>query len=257
MISSYFIIFIIFSFIGWVYECIYCAAKSGHWDNRGFLFGPVCPIYGVGITLGMFVFIDSGLFPGKNTPFWQIYIISALVSAILEYSVSYILEKLFNAMWWDYSSVPLNLNGRICLPATLGFGIAGVISVKLLIPFISIYTDYIRNYPYINEPLSLILAMLLGMDLALTVASISSLISVMNEMQERFDRRMESSVEKVADTKEFIMEKLEETPQLLKSRTSSLASHHVRQLKNIRKIRISKYIPVWEQLKKEISNGLK
>ena len=251
MVSFYMINFIIFSFLGWIYECVYCAAKSKHWDNRGFLFGPICPIYGVGILAAMIVFMDSGLFNGRDTEWWKIYLLSAVGSAILEYSVSYILEKLFKAMWWDYSNVPFNINGRICLPATMGFGFAGVLCVKWIIPFISSYTIKLEAYALINESVGLMLALVLGMDIALTIASLTSLLVTMNVLQERFDERMERSVEKVTKTSELIREKIEGTPQMVKERTLVLAKHQLQQIGKIRTIRVKGYMNVWERLKRE------
>ncbi|MCR4797802.1 MAG: putative ABC transporter permease [Lachnospiraceae bacterium] len=220
IISSYFIRFIIFSFMGWIYECTYCTVKTGHWENRGFLFGPICPIYGVGATITMIIFNELPFFTGGETIWWKIFLVCAIGSAILEYSVSYVLEKRFHAMWWDYSQVPLNVNGRICLPATLSFGVAGVVIVKWFFPWILQYFAMGDAHPVINEIISLALMMVLGMDLALTVASLTSLLRVLDEAQDKFDERMEASVEKVASAPAMIKEKVSEAPEAIMAKVS-------------------------------------
>lgn len=102
-------------FMGWVYESLAMTIWTGKWENRGFLFGPLIPIYGFGditLTIVLSIYHLSNL---------QVFILSVLGSVILEISTSILLEKLFHAYWWDYSGVPLNFQGRICLPASLGF----------------------------------------------------------------------------------------------------------------------------------------
>ena len=118
-INGFVLYFIVLSFIGYIYETIAMTIWSGKFDNRGFLFGPIIPIYGVGATLGTILF--SYLW--TNATNVQIFLTGVIVSAVIEYPTHYILEKVFNQTWWDYTNAPLNINGRICLPAAIGFGI--------------------------------------------------------------------------------------------------------------------------------------
>ena len=195
-IAEYFVIFIFFSVVGWLFECIYCTVNEHHWQNRGFLHGPLCPIYGTGIVAAMFVFtqlLSSSAEEGASWPVWQVFLICAAGSAVLEFTTSWALEKKFHAVWWDYSNIPLNIQGRICLPATCGFGIAGVVFVKLVFPMIEKLP--INGYPMISEALSIILAILLGMDLALTVESLTRLTQRMEDAEDRFNERMEEGVQ--------------------------------------------------------------
>ncbi len=197
IVSQYFIAFISFSFFGWIYECIYCTIVDKRWQNRGFLFGPICPIYGISVVLSMIVFGHMHI-PGisYDTPAWKIFIICALMSAVIEYFTSYTLESIFHAVWWDYSNIILNINGRICLPATCGFGLAGILIVKYLLPFISsIPWD---EHQLINETMALLFMMVFGVDITLTVASLTNMLSRMETMQQEFDRRMQSGYEKAS-----------------------------------------------------------
>lgn len=195
-IAEYFVIFIFFSVVGWLFECVYCTVNEHHWQNRGFLHGPLCPIYGTGIVAAMFVFtqlLSSSAEEGASWPVWQVFLICAAGSAVLEFTTSWALEKKFHAVWWDYSNIPLNIQGRICLPATCGFGIAGVVFVKLVFPLIEKLP--VSGHPMISEALSIILAILLGMDLALTVESLTRLTQRMEDAEDRFNERMEEGVQ--------------------------------------------------------------
>jgi len=129
--KKYFSLFIIYSFIGWVMEVFWTLFTDKKLVNRGFLIGPYCPIYGVGCLL-LIVFLDRFKYSVS-----LLFFMSIIVCSILEYSTSYIMEKLFKARWWDYSEYKFNLNGRICAATMIPFGILGVLVVYFLNPFIS------------------------------------------------------------------------------------------------------------------------
>ncbi len=191
IVAQYFDYFVIFSFFGWVYECIYCTIREKHWQNRGFLFGPICPIYGSGVVAALTVFrllpLPAG---GAEYPVWMIFLICAAGSAVMEYGTSLVLEHYFHAVWWDYSEMPLNLHGRICLPASCGFGAAGILVVKFVMPFLERLPS--DAHPLENEILSLVFAGILGMDLALTVASLTRIVERLDDMEQGFNLRMEA-----------------------------------------------------------------
>lgn len=196
IISQLFDCFVIFSFVGWIYECTYCTCRGGHWQNRGFLYGPVCPIYGSGVVLALVVFHLIPPMPsGEAYPIWEIFLVCAAGSAVLEFVTSWVLEKCFHALWWDYSSVPFNIQGRICPPATCGFGIAGVFVVRFLIPFLEgLPRD---QHILLNELMGIGFAFILGMDLALTVASLTRILERMESYETEFNDRMESGVQTI------------------------------------------------------------
>ena len=132
----YFSLFIIYSFVGWIMEVVWNVFTDKKLVNRGFLIGPYCPIYGVGCLL---LILLLGSF--KEQPV-LLFFMSILVCSILEYSTSYIMEKLFKARWWDYSEYKLNLNGRICAATMIPFGILGVLVVYFINPFISNFVPF-------------------------------------------------------------------------------------------------------------------
>ncbi len=119
--------FAFYSCAGWLFESILCSISEKRVINRGFLNGPVCPIYGVGAMAA--VLFLSGIDDTARLFCW-----GAIVCSIIEYFTSWTMEKLFHARWWDYSDRFLNLNGRICVPATLLFGFFIVLVVDVIQP---------------------------------------------------------------------------------------------------------------------------
>ncbi len=137
MIIKIFLYFIIYSFLGWSIEVIDKFIEHKRFINRGFLIGPLCPIYGFG-TLFILLLI------GNNTSdILSVFLKSIFICSILEYFTSYILEKVYNAKWWDYSRKRFNLNGRICLETMIPFGILGSLVVYFINPFIVFIVDLI------------------------------------------------------------------------------------------------------------------
>ncbi len=128
-IINWFLIFMIISFFGWIMEIIYTLFDEKKLINRGFLIGPLCPIYGVGVTLMHFL-----LKRYMYDPF-VLFIMAILVCSLLEYFTSYLMEKIFKARWWDYSHKKYNINGRICLENMIAFGLLSLLVMYVLIPF--------------------------------------------------------------------------------------------------------------------------
>ena len=124
----YFLLFYIYSIIGWGLESTYVAIKEKNFVDRGFLIGPYCPIYGiggVGIVFYLTQYKDNVL---------TVFILGLVICSVLEYFTSYIMEKLFNARWWDYSNEKFNLNGRICGFNSLLFGLSSIAVIYFVQP---------------------------------------------------------------------------------------------------------------------------
>ncbi|SDB45263.1 putative ABC transporter permease [Butyrivibrio sp. INlla16] len=214
LISKLFIEFMIYSFVGWIYECIYCTVKEGHWRNRGFLFGPLCPIYGTGAVACEVVFGYLPFFRGipyNMIPLWKIFVICALGSVVLEYSTSYFLEKRFHAVWWEYNDIPLNINGRVCVPATLGFGVAGILVTRFVLPFSENIKAMI--HPFVAEIVALLLMAYLAADLVLTVSSLIHLLDIVEGAMAQFDDKMEGVYMTAASTPAKAKEAISMVPQ--------------------------------------------
>ncbi len=138
-ISLLFMQFLIFSMLGYVAEMITCCVVNKKLTNRGFLCGPVIPIYGFG-CLSMLLVLQ----PYKENPF-LIFILAVLLTTSLEYLTSYLLEKIFHNKWWDYSYLKYNINGRICLRNAILFGIGGLIIIYLVGPWVVNFLSHFKK----------------------------------------------------------------------------------------------------------------
>lgn len=143
-VCDYFILFMIYSFLGWLMETIVCSIPIRKIVNRGFMIGPYCPIYGAGalmITLMLKKYMEDPI---------ALFIMAILICSVLEYFTSYVMEKIFKARWWDYSDKKMNINGRICLTNSLAFGVIGVLLMYYVNPyFIQILQHLSNNSVYI------------------------------------------------------------------------------------------------------------
>ncbi len=131
LIAEFIIQFFLYSFAGWCMEVILKYRQFHRFINRGFLIGPYCPIYGSGavvisVLVGGTVGIDGG--------YGETFLASFVICGLLEYFVSWYMEKLFHARWWDYSQKPMNLNGRIWIGNLILFGLGGIFIVKWMNP---------------------------------------------------------------------------------------------------------------------------
>ena len=137
--AKLFILFIIYAFIGWLLEVIYALFVEKKFVNRGFLIGPYSPIYGVGVIL-----IVSLLKKYAND-ILTVFILASFICMALEYFTSFIMEKLFNARWWDYSNMKFNLNGRICLETAIPFCLGGIFVMYKINPLLEKLIDYMGS----------------------------------------------------------------------------------------------------------------
>ena len=137
--QSLILYFYIYSFLGWTLETIYALCLLGKFSKRGFLYGPLCPIYGFGAII-MLLFIskykDNSL---KN------FFVSAVVFSIFEYLAGFALEAVLKIRLWDYTNDFFNINGRISLLYTLFWGISGIIFINHIHPFVKRITEKLLN----------------------------------------------------------------------------------------------------------------
>ena len=136
-ICYYFILFLIYSMLGWLIEVIRTYTSQHKFVNRGFLIGPYCPIYGIGVLL-IINFLQEYM-----DNFIVLFLLAMLLCMTLEYFTSYIMEVLFNARWWDYSNRKFNINGRICLETAIPFGLCGLVIMYLVNPLLVSILDMI------------------------------------------------------------------------------------------------------------------
>ena len=191
MVSVYIIYFFILSTVGYVYETIAMTLWGGKWDNRGFFYGPLIPIYGAGALGGTLLFT---YFIHNNTPL-KVFLIGMIVSAVLEYSVHYVLEKIFHQVWWDYSKSIWNINGRICLPASVGFGIAGVLIIFVVNPWL--IPLIMKSSSTARTVTAAVLIIIFVTDFILTVRHLKGENHALEQKYEAFNRFMDEQTGKI------------------------------------------------------------
>ena len=189
--------FLIYSFGGWVVEVIFHAVALGKVVNRGFLNGPVCPVYGFGV-LSVFAMINTLQSSGYQMSEGMIFLFGVILATVVELIAGWMLDVCFHARWWDYSDKPFNFHGYICLEFSLIWGLAIVLVVK-------VFQKYVENNTSMQTDSALgwiILAILYGVylaDLIVTVAVIRGLnkkLTRLNTIQS--DMRIVS--DKLSDT---------------------------------------------------------
>ena len=142
---KYFLMFLFFSSVGWLIESLYCSIgpvitkKTDHFKfvNRGFLSGPLTPIYGVSCMA-----MIGTLLPFRNN-FIALFFMGVLVCDVVEYLTSFIMEKLFNARWWDYTGYFLNIKGRICFRNSVIWGALSIVFLKFIYPGVNRLFDWL------------------------------------------------------------------------------------------------------------------
>lgn len=190
--------FIIYSIFGWIYESCYVSVKTGNLVNRGFLNGPIIPIYGIGATIVMIVFS-----PFKNQVFF-IYLGGMILATVLEYVTSYLMEKIFHAKWWDYSDSKYNINGRICLLSSLFWGFLSVLMIEVLKPFSD---TLIENIPRNSgEIIAYIILIMIICDMAVTfifTMQLDEKLTILHKLREEFREYIVST--KIYEAKEELI----------------------------------------------------
>ena len=197
-ITKLFITFIIYSFMGWLVEEIYAIFITKNLTNRGFLVGPLCPIYGftsVALILLLNNFKDNII---------VLFLLSVLIAAVIEYLTSWILEKFFNVKLWDYSNdSKFELKGRIALFTLIPFGILGTAAVLIVNPFIQNIINSININIIFN--VSIVIIVLLLIDIVFSVFIIkktSCTGDITDKKNEEVKKHLKKTTEKVQKTLE-------------------------------------------------------
>ena len=188
-------IFVVYAFLGWCSEVAFAAMKEGRFINRGFLNGPYCPIYGFGALL-----VILALTPLQNN-LAALFFGSALITTVLEFVTGVVLEKLFHTRWWDYSDMPFNIKGHVCLMFTVLWGLACTFVMRILHPIImSLF--HIMPQPLSITLLSLFCAAMLAdaVATACTVHKLSKKLKRITELAEELHKLSDELGENIYDT---------------------------------------------------------
>lgn len=169
-------IFFIYAFLGWCTEVSYAALKTGRFVNRGFLNGPVCPVYGFGVVIVLWV-----LEPLRGN-LLLLFLGSVALTSLLEWLTGFALERLFHQRWWDYSQEPFNLGGYICLRFSAAWGLACLFVVKLVHPSV---LWWIRMIPHpVGVGLLALFSVMMAVDLSATVCTIVRMNRRLSQLDE-------------------------------------------------------------------------
>ncbi|BCN30494.1 putative ABC transporter permease [Anaeromicropila herbilytica] len=189
--------FIFYSFFGWIYESTLVSVRNKKFINRGFMNGPVIPIYGVGATVVYVVFL-----PLRDN-IAIIFFGGLILATVIEYITSYAMEKIFHAKWWDYSYLKYNIKGRVCLRVSLFWGVLSVAMTYFMQPIISEIIKRIpKNY---GENIGYAIFGLFFLDFAITFISTLKLdrrIADIQKLRQELTEYIENT--RIYETKEEI-----------------------------------------------------
>lgn len=192
-LSILFLLFLVYSIMGWILEVIAVSLRKKKLTyNRGVLIGPYCPIYGTAAII-IVLFLNK-----YTTSPLTLFVMATLVCTLVEYIVSYLLEKMYNARWWDYSYKKININGRVCLSYALGFGIGATLIMYFVNPFLLELFYAINSKILIT--ISLLLLFIFIIDNIITTQILCSLelnlISIKKDQTEEINNKVRDNLRK-------------------------------------------------------------
>ncbi|HRF70682.1 MAG: hypothetical protein K2P14_09530 [Anaeroplasmataceae bacterium] len=196
--EQYIFCFFVYAFLGYICEVIYCSIGQKKLVNRGYLYMPICPIYGCGAII-----ILLSMLPIKDM-WYLVLILGIVLTSLLEYLTSYVMELIFHMRWWDYSKRKFNINGRICLRNSLMFGALVMIVIYGIQPVLFLWMNAMD--PLAVQILDGIFSVGLVVD---TVFSTIKNINIAKVVAKITDWKEEAK-DKLYEIKEAAGEKLEE-----------------------------------------------
>lgn len=202
-LEIYFMMFMFYSVAGWLMEVTLGLIEKHKFVNRGFLIGPYCPIYGVGVLS------VSLLLKNVTDNIILLFLLSTLICGTLEYLTSYLMEKIFKARWWDYTRRKFNINGRICLETLIPFGIISVLVICFVNPWL---IEKLEDIPF--GTLDILAILLLIIYLVDTFVSFNIILRFKNLTKSEKDNT-EEIAKKVRETAEVAINRLKEEKELL------------------------------------------
>ena len=179
-LAQWALFFFLYSFLGWIWESCYVSVREGRWINRGFLHGPFLPIYGFGaVSILMFTLPVAQSIP-------LVFFMGMAGATLLEYITGYTMERLFLVRYWDYSMYRWNLNGYICLPASLCWGAFSLLLIRLVHPILS---NWVSALPAVAATsAALLLATALLADTLLSMREAVDMRSILKSLSESHRR---------------------------------------------------------------------
>lgn len=239
--------FFLYGFLGWCTEVGYAGVKQGKFVNRGFLNGPICPIYGVGLCV-----VIGVLTPLKDNLI-LLYLTSTILVTILEGVTGYAMDKIFHNKWWDYTDQPWNIGGYVCLVFSLIWGVACVIVIDFVHPFVKLLLDHV---PFIIKLIAvLIFSVALLADLYVTASAIFKLnkrLEMMDKIASELHELSEQLGEEIFNQVSEAME-IREIPEEASARVKELKKKY-RELVERRSKVSRRLVHAFPKMKSRMSN---
>lgn len=206
------LLFFIYSFAGWCTEVVFAAVNTGKFVNRGFLNGPLCPIYGYGV-LPVLYFLE----PIKEN-LLLLFIASVILTSLAELITGFLAEKILHVRLWDYSDMPFNIGGYICLKFSLAWGFACVFVVQLVHPVLA---DFVSRIPRLLSVVlvcvlsaaflvDLVLTMIEALKLPKRVQAITNLENALRTVSDGIGENLSETVFTVQEKNELLKERMNE-----------------------------------------------
>lgn len=162
LFSELVIYFFIYAVLGWAWEKVYCSINAGHIVPRGFLLGPYCPVYGFGVLLVLYL-----VHPYISKNIFVLFFMAVIITTALEYFTGLGLLKLFHLKLWDYSGYKFNIQGLICPPVSIFWGIGSIFVIKFIQPKVTQAVDFL--FTYFGISISVLIILVMGADFILSV----------------------------------------------------------------------------------------
>lgn len=216
--------FLVYSFAGWVLESVYKTICTKKLVNSGFLYGPFCPIYGIGALI-MYIFLSV-----CENPI-TVFLTGFVVLSVWEYIVAWALEKIFHQTYWDYSNYKFNINGRVCLLNSIFWGALGVIFTYMVHPFVQASIIKINDIILIVITAVLLIGMLIDAIISIIkLNSISKKLETIKEIRKEIKGKLQE-LKAAKNAKESIQLMIND----LKEKEIKLKEKLVKQTDRIRK----------------------
>lgn len=224
--------FIIYSFLGWILESTYKTIMQKKFVNSGFLYGPICPIYGIGAII-MLLFLNS-----FSEHIFILFLVGMLLLTVWEYLVGLGLEKIFKIKYWDYSENKYNFQGRVCLSHSMVWGALGVLFIALIHPQIKNILDNISNETLLT--ICILVTVYLLIDFIVSIIKIKNItvkIKILKELTITIKEKTEELKNLIENnsTKKKYRNKLKETIGELNKKQQELREKIERQTSRLRK----------------------
>ena len=197
-VTTYLLYFFFYSAAGWLMESIACSSAQKRWINRGFLTGPMCPIYGTGA-----VALSALLTPLRSHPL-LVCLLGMVITSVVELVTGILMEKLFHTRWWDYSNRKYNIMGHICLRNTLYWGIATLGFLYLVHPVIALVIGKIPQTA--ARVLLAVILVIFVIDLVAAFKNAADLRKMKDQLKKFYDKIMGGSYGEDDDDKRELLE---------------------------------------------------